>query len=86
MQQLEQPYHHPGMAQMQGALQEMVEEAMVPQDEGWDCPPQTPRTRHPQMKTQEGGFQNRETEGNKGIQKGGMMPRQTNSSKPCMIG
>jgi hypothetical protein len=55
MQQSELPYHHPRMVQNWEAMQGMAEEAMAPQDEEWDCPPQTPRTPPHQTKVQDLG-------------------------------
>jgi hypothetical protein len=68
-------------------MQEMAEEAIAPQDEEWDYPPQTPQTPPHQMKIQtlREGFQKAlgEEEGNKNSEKKKMKTRQNNSLRPC---
>jgi hypothetical protein len=87
MQPSELHYHHPTMAWSWGVMQEIVEEAMAPQDEEWDCPPWTPQTLPHQMEIQtlREGFQKTfgEEEGNKNSKKKKTKTRQSNSLRPC---
>jgi hypothetical protein len=88
MQQLGLPYHHPTVAQILGVMQGMAEEEVAPQDEEWDCPPQTPRTPPHQMRNQDLGEESHWTllEG-EGIQDPKTKrTRLSDSFSPCLTG
>jgi hypothetical protein len=91
MQEWELHYHHSGTTWNGEEVPEMVEEAIVLQDNEWGYYPWTPPIPLPpdQIKIQglRQGFQIsvRETGGKENNQKGRMRARQTNFSRPCMI-